>query len=175
MREHYSSSSSPPFCSLSHHLEIQNSRSDYRWKKVEAKVSDKLRRRLSMDATGKKWKPRCSTRHYFLVRMCWVCRKSELDEAEFSRFHSYVKRGDLVGVSGFPGKTKRGELSIFPRLFVVLSHCLRMMPKQKAGPDANLKKIAEWVRVSPESYIVRDHVLMDTFVVLLAIRGYLYE
>ncbi|KAL6552509.1 hypothetical protein OROHE_007873 [Orobanche hederae] len=28
--------------------------------------------------------------------------KSELDEAEFSRFHSNVEHGDLVGVSGFP-------------------------------------------------------------------------
>lgn len=33
------------------------------------------------------------------------------------------------------GKTKRGELSIFPRSFVVLSHCLHMMPRQKAGPS----------------------------------------
>ncbi|KAL6566621.1 hypothetical protein OROMI_015025 [Orobanche minor] len=65
--------------------------------------------------------------------------KSEVDEAEFSRFHSNVKRGDIFGVSGFPGKNKRGELSIFPRSFVVLSRCLCMMLRQKAGPDANLK------------------------------------
>ncbi|KAL6557112.1 hypothetical protein OROMI_017462 [Orobanche minor] len=93
------------------------------------------------------------------VQVMADARKSELDEAEFSRFHSTVKRGDLVGVSGFPGKTKRGELSIFPRSFVVLSHCLHMMPRQKAGPDANLKKTAEWVPGSPrnpESYILRD-------------------
>lgn len=31
------------------------------------------------------------------------------------------------------GKTKRGELSIFPRSFTVLSHCLHMMPRQKPG------------------------------------------
>lgn len=39
------------------------------------------------------------------------------------------------------GKTKRGELSIFPKSFVVLSHCLHMMPRQKTGPgaDVNLK------------------------------------
>ncbi|KAL6498740.1 hypothetical protein OROGR_003964 [Orobanche gracilis] len=93
------------------------------------------------------------------VQVMADARKSELDEAEFSRFHSTVKRGDLVGVSGFPGKTKRGELSIFPRSFVVLSHCLHMMPRQKAGPDANLKKTAEWVPGNPrnpESYILRD-------------------
>jgi lysyl-tRNA synthetase class 2 len=26
-----------------------------------------------------------------------------LDEAEFSKFHSNVKRGDIVGTTGFPG------------------------------------------------------------------------
>ncbi|KAL4301833.1 hypothetical protein GQ457_10G000760 [Hibiscus cannabinus] len=35
--------------------------------------------------------------------------------------------------------TKRGELSIFPKSFIVLSHCLHMMPRQKAGPDASVK------------------------------------
>lgn len=88
--------------------------------------------------------------------------KSELDEAEFSKFHSSVKRGDIVGVTGFPGKTKRGELSIFPKSFVVLSHCLHMMPRQKAGPgseNANLKKTDAWVPGStrnPETYILKD-------------------
>ena len=40
------------------------------------------------------------------------------------------------------GKTKRGELSIFPKSFIVLSHCLHMMPRQKAAQgseNANLK------------------------------------
>ncbi|GLU04948.1 hypothetical protein SLE2022_220750 [Rubroshorea leprosula] len=66
--------------------------------------------------------------------------KSGMDEAEFSKFHSAVKRGDIDGITGFPGKTKRGELSIFPKSFIVLSHCLHMMPRQKAGPEANMKK-----------------------------------
>lgn len=88
--------------------------------------------------------------------------KSGMDEVEFSRFHSSVKRGDIVGVTGFPGKTKRGELSIFPRSFVVLSHCLHMMPRQKAAPgtdNANIKKSDIWSPGStrnPETYILKD-------------------
>ncbi|PPR86325.1 hypothetical protein GOBAR_AA34366 [Gossypium barbadense] len=85
--------------------------------------------------------------------------KSGLDEAEFAKFHSGVKRGDIVGVTGFPGKTKRGELSIFPKSFTVLSHCLHMMPRQKAGPDASVKKTDLWVPGStrnPEAYILKD-------------------
>ncbi|KAI4381120.1 hypothetical protein MLD38_007228 [Melastoma candidum] len=88
--------------------------------------------------------------------------KSGWDDAEFARFHSNVKRGDLVGITGFPGKTKRGELSIFPRSFVVLSHCLHMMPRQKAGPSSeatNAKKTEVWIPGTPrnpETYILKD-------------------
>ncbi|XP_059459919.1 lysine--tRNA ligase, cytoplasmic isoform X2 [Corylus avellana] len=89
--------------------------------------------------------------------------KSDIyEEAEFSSFHSNVKRGDIVGVIGFPGKTKRGELSIFPKSFQVLSHCLHMMPRQKAkvaSDNANLKKVESWVPGSTrnlETYILKD-------------------
>jgi len=40
-----------------------------------------------------------------------------------------AKRGDLVGVKGRPGKTKRGELSIFPTELTILTPCLHMIPK----------------------------------------------
>ncbi|XP_062163871.1 lysine--tRNA ligase, cytoplasmic isoform X2 [Alnus glutinosa] len=88
--------------------------------------------------------------------------KSDMNEAEFSSFHSNVKRGDIVGVKGFPGKTKRGELSIFPKSFIVLSHCLHMMPRQKAkgaSDNTNLKKVESWVPGSTrnlETYILKD-------------------
>ncbi|XP_031258572.1 lysine--tRNA ligase, partial [Pistacia vera] len=100
--------------------------------------------------------------------------KSGMDEAEFSKFHSSVKRGDIVGVTGFPGKTKRGELSIFPKIFVVLSHCLHMMPTKKPGPGGdntkgskvkpdpaadNSKRADVWVPGStrnPDNYILKD-------------------
>ncbi|KAJ8445267.1 hypothetical protein Cgig2_024473 [Carnegiea gigantea] len=96
------------------------------------------------------------------VQVMADARTSELDEAEFSRFHAGVKRGDIVGVTGFPGKTKRGELSILPKSFVVLSHCLHMMPRQKAGPiseNANVKKGEIWTpgkTRNPEAYILKD-------------------
>jgi hypothetical protein len=35
--------------------------------------------------------------------------------ADFQRLMNSVKRGDIVGVNGHPGKSKRGELSIFPQ------------------------------------------------------------
>ncbi|PPS08442.1 hypothetical protein GOBAR_AA12199 [Gossypium barbadense] len=93
------------------------------------------------------------------ARLMGNSSKSGLDEAEFAKFHSTVKRGDIVGVTGFLGKTKRGELSIFPMSFLVLSHCLHMMPRQKAGPDASVKKTDVWIPGStrnPETYILKD-------------------
>lgn len=33
-------------------------------------------------------------------------------------------------MEGFPGKSKKGELSIFPRTLAVLAPCLHMLPKR---------------------------------------------
>jgi len=48
----------------------------------------------------------------------------------------------VVPLSKCPGKSRTGELSIFPKTFIVLSHCLHMMPKQEsaaaAADNANL-------------------------------------
>ncbi|XP_052199633.1 lysine--tRNA ligase isoform X2 [Diospyros lotus] len=94
------------------------------------------------------------------VQVMADARTSDMDEAEFGKFHSAVKRGDIVGVTGYPGKSKRGELSIFPRSFIPLSHCLHMMPRQKAGPGAeNINVKDMWVPGSgrnPETYILKD-------------------
>ncbi|KAF7838023.1 lysine--tRNA ligase, cytoplasmic-like [Senna tora] len=97
----------------------------------------------------------------FKVQVMADARNSDLDEAGFSKFHSNVKRGDIVGITGFPGKSKKGELSIFPKTFILLSHCLHMMPRQKsatAADNSNLKKNA-WTPGStrnPEAYILKD-------------------
>jgi lysyl-tRNA synthetase class 2 len=47
---------------------------------------------------------------------------------DFDAIHALTRRGDIVGIKGFPGKSKRGELSIFPTEFTVLTQCLHMLP-----------------------------------------------
>ncbi|KAH6769273.1 lysyl-tRNA synthetase 1 [Perilla frutescens var. frutescens] len=64
-------------------------------------------------------------------------RNSEMAGDDFARFHSGVRRGDIVGVCGFPGKTQRGELSVFPRTFTVLSPCLHMLPRNSPSTDSS--------------------------------------
>ena len=40
---------------------------------------------------------------------------------------------DIIGVRGVIGKSKRGELSVFPREVKLLSPCLHMLPKDYSG------------------------------------------
>ncbi|XP_010491198.1 PREDICTED: lysine--tRNA ligase, cytoplasmic-like isoform X1 [Camelina sativa] len=93
---------------------------------------------------------------------------SELDEAEFVRLHANVRRGDIIGVTGFPGKTNVGELSIFSRSFTVLSHCLHTLPmkeRPRHGTEENPREKAppknteNWVPGkprNPQTYIIKD-------------------
>ncbi|XP_020589568.1 lysine--tRNA ligase [Phalaenopsis equestris] len=101
------------------------------------------------------------------VQVMADARDSDLGEVEFSRLHAGVKRGDIVGICGYPGKSKRGELSVFPKTIAVLSHCLHMMPRQKAAPGADNPSIkkhegivgSKWVPGLPrncETYVLKD-------------------
>ncbi|CAI5980472.1 unnamed protein product [Closterium sp. NIES-65] len=110
------------------------------------------------------------------VQVMADARNWEAGEEEFTRLHGMVKRGDIVGISGFPGKSKRGELSVFPRSMLVLAPCLHMMPKEKKkapgaaaagaaapaaaaqadGPTPTAAVWAPGLPRNPEHYILKD-------------------
>lgn len=50
------------------------------------------------------------------------------DLAAFQKLMNKIKRGDIVGITGYPGKSKRGELSVFPTNIQVLAPCLHQPP-----------------------------------------------
>ena len=52
-------------------------------------------------------------------------------EDAFYKIHRTLKRGDIIGVRGYPGKSRKGELSIFPTEMALLSPCLHMLPFAK--------------------------------------------
>jgi len=52
---------------------------------------------------------------------------------DFFEIHDRIRRGDIIGIRGYPGKSKKGELSIFPRQTVLLSPCLHMLPTARSG------------------------------------------
>uniref|UniRef100_A0A803LWX3 lysine--tRNA ligase n=1 Tax=Chenopodium quinoa TaxID=63459 RepID=A0A803LWX3_CHEQI len=76
---------------------------------------------------------------------------SNLEETEFMNFHQSVKRGDIAGVTGFPGKSKKGLMCIIPTRFVVLSPCLHVFPLAK--------KMESWAPGKPrhpDQYTLND-------------------
>lgn len=54
-------------------------------------------------------------------------------EEEFIAVNNKLRRGDIIGVKGNPGKTKKGELSIIPQEITLLSPCLHMLPHLHFG------------------------------------------
>lgn len=63
------------------------------------------------------------------------------DEASFTKMHGLLRRGDIVGVWGIPGKSKSGELSILPKGIQLLSPCLWMLPKPKPNGEPMLTDV----------------------------------
>ncbi|KAH8287218.1 hypothetical protein KR054_004601 [Drosophila jambulina] len=59
--------------------------------------------------------------------------KSYKSEAEFETDTAKLRRGDIIGVTGHPGKTKKGELSVMPTEIQLLSPCLHMLPHLHFG------------------------------------------
>ncbi|XP_021925769.1 lysine--tRNA ligase isoform X2 [Zootermopsis nevadensis] len=64
-----------------------------------------------------------------------VMANSKLYESEekFIVDTAKLRRGDIIGCSGNPGKTKKGELSIVPKNMKLLSPCLHMLPHLHFG------------------------------------------
>ncbi|XP_051884249.1 lysine--tRNA ligase isoform X1 [Pristis pectinata] len=59
--------------------------------------------------------------------------KNYKSEEEFIKVNNKLRRGDIIGVEGNPGKTKKGELSIIPIEIKLLSPCLHMLPHLHFG------------------------------------------
>ncbi|XP_030567997.1 lysine--tRNA ligase isoform X1 [Drosophila novamexicana] len=59
--------------------------------------------------------------------------KSYKSEKAFELDTAKLRRGDIIGVNGHPGKTKKGELSIMPTELKLLSPCLHMLPHLHFG------------------------------------------
>lgn len=55
------------------------------------------------------------------------------NDDEFNKIHSIIHRGDIIGIKGIIGKSKRGELSIFPKEIELLAPCLYQLPKEHFG------------------------------------------
>ena len=55
------------------------------------------------------------------------------NEIEFNSIHNIIKRGDIIGITGFIAKTKIGELSIIPSEIKLLTPCMTTIPSSHYG------------------------------------------
>ncbi|CAM9443312.1 unnamed protein product, partial [Choristocarpus tenellus] len=64
-----------------------------------------------------------------MVQLMCGLNDYEGGEEAFWKINGILRRGDVVGVTGFVGKSKTGQLSVFPTCLVLLSPCLHMLPR----------------------------------------------
>jgi lysyl-tRNA synthetase class 2 len=60
-------------------------------------------------------------------------------EGDFTDVPHLYRRGDIIGASGVPHRTRRGELSLLVSNAQLLSPCLRMLPEQGGLNDKELR------------------------------------
>ncbi|CAH2352548.1 lysine--tRNA ligase, cytoplasmic [[Candida] railenensis] len=57
---------------------------------------------------------------------------------EYEKMHEYLRRGDVIGITGYPGRTSpakggEGEVSVFATSVQLLTPCLHMLPTEHYG------------------------------------------
>ncbi|KAI0891841.1 lysyl-tRNA synthetase [Annulohypoxylon nitens] len=73
-----------------------------------------------------------------------MCQAQEVRDGapSFEKQHDHIRRGDIIGVVGYPGRTapktklekgEEGELSIFATEIILLSPCLHQLPDEYYG------------------------------------------
>lgn len=73
------------------------------------------------------------------VKVQVMCQTQEAaDDVPFEAQHEHLRRGDIIGIIGYPGRTApknrpEGELSIFARQVILLTPCLKQIPSEHYG------------------------------------------
>ncbi|KAF4553063.1 Lysine--tRNA ligase cla4-like protein [Elsinoe fawcettii] len=73
------------------------------------------------------------------TRIQIMCQSQEsTSEKSFPEQHEHLRRGDIIGIKGFPGRTNprnraEGELSIFAQEVILLTPCLHQLPDEYYG------------------------------------------
>ena len=91
----------------------------------------------------------------------------------FRSCHKELQRGDIIGVSGFPAKSNKGELSIIPRHLHWLAPCLRDLPAPGDPPPQDPNVRFRQRSMDLISNPTAKHILQVRFKVLSLMRRYL--
>jgi len=95
-------------------------------------------------------------------------KPSSAPSATYDAAYSELRVGDVVSVTGFPWRTKRGELSLVPREVRLLAPCLHTLP---ASLEAHLRRQLTHVDLLVNER--RGDVLRARAKVIGHVRGYL--
>lgn len=91
----------------------------------------------------------------------------------YENIHDLLRRGDVVGVTGRPSRTQKGELSISPSEVVLLAPNLHQLPKEHYG---GLKDVETRYRKRYLDLILNDavrHIFITRSKVVNFVRRYL--
>ncbi|GKT37085.1 Lysine--tRNA ligase [Aduncisulcus paluster] len=80
----------------------------------------------------------------------------------FFNINKHTRRGDIIGVVGNPGRTKKGELSIFATELQLLSPCFHMLPRKLENPETRSRKRYLDLIVNPanrQTFITRAKII----------------
>lgn len=97
------------------------------------------------------------------VKVQIMAQLQDHTDGDFLAEHDLLRRGDVVGVTGFPAKTKKGELSIVPRSIKLLSPNLKMLPKAAVNERGGFTDQEQRYRKRYLDLIMNPHV-RDIFV-----------
>jgi len=80
------------------------------------------------------------------------------DKDDYPKITELLRRGDIIGIIGYPARSKTGELSIVPKKIELLAPCVHMLPF-----PGRLKDIETRYRARYLDLILHDEVA-DTFI-----------
>ena len=104
------------------------------------------------------------------VQVLCQLQHMDADEAKFEQIHDHIRRGDVVGIVGFPGRTAprqraEGELSIFATKLQLLTPCLHQIPSEHYGyrdPEQRFRnRFLDWNMNDASRQVAwkRDHLI----------------
>ena len=71
--------------------------------------------------------------------LAWITSEALIRYAssaeDFESTHGLIRRGDIIGVTGFPSRTRAGELSLTISKLELLSPCLHQLPGREGLGD----------------------------------------
>ncbi|ABV33085.1 MULTISPECIES: lysine--tRNA ligase [Pseudothermotoga] len=69
----------------------------------------------------------------FYGRIQAYIRQNEISEEKYNLFKKYIAPGDIIGITGFPFKSRTGELTVYVKNFQLLSKSRRPLPEKWHG------------------------------------------